>query len=138
MLNWRNIITRGVAGVVYIAILLFGVLYNKYSFVTVFGIVLVLALNEFFRLIEHKTPHLISKLFNIISGIVIFISAYLFLNEKSMLALPLSALLYLLALLVSAILIDRKDIFNTIIYSAFGQLYITLPFCLLQIGRAHV
>ena len=115
----------------YIAILLFGVLYNKYSFIIVFGIILVLALNEFFRLIEQKTPHLISKLFNIISGIAIFFSAYLFLDEKSILALPISALLYLLALLVSAILINRPDTFNTIIYSAFGQLYITLPFCLL-------
>lgn len=131
MLNWRNLITRGVAGVVYIAILLFGILYNKYSFVVVFGLILVLALNEFFRLIEQKTPYLISKLFNIVSGIIIFVSAYFFLDGKSILALPISALLYLLSLLVSAILINRKDIFNTIIYSAFGQLYITLPFCLL-------
>ncbi len=131
MLNWRNIITRGVAGVVYIAILLFGILHNKYSFVIVFGLILVLALNEFFRLIEQKTPHLISKLFNIISGLAIFISAYLFLDGKSILALPISALAYLLALLVSAIIINRTDIFNTIIYSAFGHLYITLPFCLL-------
>ncbi len=131
MLNWRNLITRGVAGVVYIAILLFGVLYNKYSFVIVFGLILVLALNEFFRLIEQKTPHLISKLFNIASGVIIFVSAYLFLDGISILALPISALLYLLSLLVSAIIIDRKDIFNTIIYSAFGHLYITLPFCLL-------
>ena len=131
MLNWRNLITRGVAGVVYVVILLFGILYNKYAFITVFGLILVLALNEFYRLIEDKTPHLISKLFNIISGTIIFISAYLFLEEKTMLALPLAALIYLLALLVSAILINRSDIFNTIIYSAFGQLYITLPFCLL-------
>lgn len=131
MLNWRNLITRGVAGVVYITILLFGILYNKYSFVIVFGVILVFALDEFFRLIEQKTPHLISKLFNIISGVIIFISAYLFLDEKSILALPISALLYLLSLFASAILLKRTDIFNTIIYSAFGQLYITLPFCLL-------
>ena len=131
MLNWRNLITRGVAGVVYITILLFGILYNKYSFVIVFGVILVFALDEFFRLIEQKTPHLISKLFNIISGVIIFISAYLFLDGKSILALPISALLYLLSLFASAILLKRTDIFNTIIYSAFGQLYITLPFCLL-------
>lgn len=131
MLNWRNLVVRGVAGIIYIAILLFGVLYNKYSFIVVFGLILVLSLDEFFRLIEQKTPHLISKIFNIISGVVIFLSAYLFLEGKSVLALPISALIYLLSLLVSAILINRPDTFNTIIYSAFGQLYITLPFCLL-------
>lgn len=131
MLNWRNIITRGVAGVVYICILLFGILYNQYSFVIVFGVILIFALDEFFKLIEQKTPHMISKLFNILSGVIIFLSAYLFLEEKSILALPISALVYLLFLFASSIIIKRSDIFNTIIYSAFGQLYITLPFCLL-------
>jgi phosphatidate cytidylyltransferase len=131
MLNWRNLITRGVAGAVYACVLLFGILYNKYSFVIVFGVVLVFALDEFFRLIEQKTPHHISKLFNIISGVIIFLSAYLFLEEKSILALPISALVYLMFLFASAIFINRSDIFNTIIYSAFGQLYITLPLCLL-------
>ncbi len=131
MLNWRNIITRGVAGVVYICVLLFGILYNQYSFVIVFGVILIFALDEFFKLIEQKTPHMISKLFNILSGVIIFLSAYLFLEEKSILALPISALVYLLFLFASSIIIKRSDIFNTIIYSAFGQLYITLPFCLL-------
>ena len=100
MLDWRNLITRGVAGAVYICVLLFGILYNKYSFVIVFGVVLIFALDEFFKLIEQKTPHLISKLFNIISGVIIFISAYLFLEEKSILALPISALIYLLFICV--------------------------------------
>jgi len=131
MLNWRNLITRGVAGAIYICVLLFGILYNQYSFVIVFGVILIFALDEFFRLIEQKTPHHISKLFNIISGVVILLSAYLFLEEKSILALPISALVYLMFLFASAIIIKRSDIFNTIIYSAFGQLYITLPLCLL-------
>ena len=131
MLNWRNLITRGVAGAVYVCVLLFGVLYNQYSFVIVFGVVLIFALNEFFKLIEQKTRHHISKLFNIISGIIIFISAYLFLEEKSILALPISALVYLLSLFASPVVIKRSDIFSTIIYSVFGQLYITLPLCLL-------
>src|SRR5690554_959264 len=131
MLNWRNLFTRGITGIVYVCILLFGILYNKYSFVIVFGIILVLALDEFYRLIEQKTPHLISKLFNILFGVVIFLSAYLFLEGKSILAFPISSITYLLFLYASTIVIKRPDIFNTIIYSVFGQLYITLPFCLL-------
>ena len=131
MLNWRNLFTRGVAGIVYVCVLLFGILYNQYSFVVVFGTILVFALDEFYRLIEQKTPHLISKLFNILFGVTIFISAYLFLEEKSILAFPITSLIYLLFLFASTIVIKRPDIFNTIIYSVFGQLYITLPLCLL-------
>ncbi|MDD2551422.1 MAG: phosphatidate cytidylyltransferase [Dysgonamonadaceae bacterium] len=131
MFNRRNLITRAITGAVYIFILLFGILYNKYSFIVVFGIILVVALDEFYRLIEQKTPHLISKLFNILFGVVIFLSAYLFLEGKSILAFPISSITYLLFLYASTIVIKRPDIFNTIIYSVFGQLYITLPFCLL-------
>lgn len=131
MLNLQNLVTRTVAGVVYVCILLFGILYNQYSFVIVFGVILVFALDEFFRLIEQKTPHLISKLFNILFGLIIFFSAFLHLEKISIIALPISALIYLLFLFASTILIDRNDMFNTIIYSVFGQLYITLPLCLL-------
>lgn len=131
MFNRRNLITRAITGAVYIFILLFGILYNKYSFIVVFGVILVVALDEFYRLIEQKTPHLISKLFNILFGVVIFLSAYLFLEGKSILAFPISSITYLLFLYASTIVIKRPDIFNTIIYSVFGQLYITLPFCLL-------
>src|SRR5690554_2075019 len=98
MFNWRNLITRAVAGVVYVSILLFGVLYNQYSFVVVFGTILVLALDEFYKLIEQKTPHLISKLFNILFGVTIFLSAYLFLEEINILALPITSIIYLLFL----------------------------------------
>lgn len=131
MLNWRDLVIRAAAGVVYVCILLFGILYNQYSFVVVFGTILVIALDEFYRLIEQKTPHLISKLFNILFGVSIFLSAYLFLEEKSILALPITSITYLLFLFASTIVIKRPDIFNTIIYSIFGQLYITLPLCLL-------
>lgn len=116
---------------IYIFILLFGILYSKYSFLAVFGIILIVALYEFYRLIEEKTPHLISKIFNILFGVILFLSAYLFLEGKSTIAFPIFSIIYLLFLFGSAIVIKRPDIFHTIIYSVFGQLYITLPFCLL-------
>ena len=52
-------------------------------------------------------------------------------EERSILAFPITSLIYLLFLFASTIVIKRPDIFNTIIYSVFGQLYITLPLCLL-------
>lgn len=131
MLNWRNLITRTIAGVVYVCILLFGILYNQYSFVIVFGTMLVFALIEFYRMIEQKTPHFISKLFNTFFGVAIFLSAYFFLEEKSIVALPIICITYLLLLFASTIVIKRPDIFNTAIYSVFGQVYITLPLCIL-------
>jgi len=48
-------------------------------------------------------------------------------------ALPLSSITYLLILFASAIFINRKDILHAIIYSFFGQIYVTLPLSILML-----
>lgn len=131
-MNKKDFITRTVAGVFYIGFLLLGIFGGKYSFVLVFGTVLGLGLYEFYRIVEKNTTHAISKILNIALGITIFLSAYLFLENVHMLALPMAVLAYLLILFASAIFINRNDILQAIIYSIFGQIYITLPLSLLM------
>ncbi len=129
----KNLLTRTIAGAVYVVILLFGILGGTYFFIPIFGLILVFALHEFYRMVEKNTPHTISKAFNIISGIVIFISAYLYITQVNSYIFGVVSLGYLLILFASAILLNRKDIFQTTIYSVFGQVYITLPLCLLML-----
>lgn len=83
-------------------------------------------------MMEKDTSHAISKIFNIIMGIVIFLSVFLYLEGISLIALPISVLLYLLILISSAIFIRRQDIMHGVIYSGFGQIYITMPLSLLM------
>lgn len=125
--------TRIVAGIIYIAVTLFGILGGKYSFISVFGVFLAIGLFEFYRMTEKNTSHAISKGFNISSGVLIFLSAYLFLENICALALPITAISYLLILFASAIFINRKDILHAIIYSVFGQMYVTMPLSILML-----
>lgn len=60
-------------------------------------------------------------------------SLHLFLEDISRILLPLFSLLYLLILFSSSSFIKRDDILFGIIYSVFGQLYITIPLCMLMI-----
>lgn len=66
-------------------------------------------------------------------GVLIFFSAFLFLEDLSKRILPVTVLSYLLILISSTTFIKRNDVLHGIIYSAFGQLYITLPMCLLML-----
>lgn len=127
----KNFVTRTIAGAVYVAILLLAILGGTPFFIPIFGLILGFALHEFYRMVEKNTPHTISKLFNIVSGVLIFCSTYLYLGNINSYVFPVVSFTYLLVLLTSAILINRKDIFQTVIYSVFGQIYITLPLCLL-------
>lgn len=128
----KDISTRAVAGTLYILFILLGLLGGRFSFVAIFGTILGIGLFEFYRMMEKDTLHAISKIFNIVMGVVIFFSVFLYLEEISLIALPISVLLYLLILISSAIFIKREDILHGIIYSGFGQMYVTMPMCLLM------
>lgn len=132
-MNIKDLATRAGAGILYILIILLGVLGGRYSFLIIFGSILGIALFEFYRMMEKDTSHAISKIFNIIMGVSIFFSAYLFLEEISKYFLPVTVLTYLLILISSTTFIKRNDVLHGIIYSAFGQMYITLPMCLLML-----
>lgn len=131
-------LTRAGAGAVYVAIVLLGILGGRFVFLGVFALFTALALYEFYRMVEEKTTHPMSKPFNIISGVVIFGATSLSISAIDFNVLPIAVLLYILALLTSAIFVNRPNILQTTIYSIFGQLYITLPLCLLMYIARHV
>lgn len=132
-LNIKDLITRAGTGIIYILVILLGVMGGRFSFMVVFGAILGVALFEFYRMVEKDTSHAISKIFNITLGGLIFISAFLYLEEVSSYALPVMLLVYLLILIASTVFIRRDDILHGIIYSVFGQMYITMPLSLLML-----
>ncbi len=132
-MNVKDLVTRAGAGIVYILIILLGVLGGRFSFLAVFAAILGTGLFEFYRMVEKDTSHAISKIFNIILGELIFISVFLYLENITAYALPVMILVYLLILIASAVFIRRHDILHGIIYSVFGQMYITMPLSLLML-----
>ncbi|MPM45120.1 hypothetical protein SDC9_91805 [bioreactor metagenome] len=132
-MNSKDLFARTVTGIIYIAVILVGILGGKYSFISVFGVFLVIGLYEFYRMTEKNTSHAISKTFNMTSGFLIFLSAYLYLENICEIALAITSITYLLILFASAIFINRKDILHAIIYSVFGQIYITMPLSVLML-----
>ena len=132
-MNVKDLITRAGAGMVYRLVILLGVLGGRFSFLAVFGSILGVALFEFYRMVEKDTSHAISKIFNITLGGLIFLSVFLYLEQINRFSLSVMILVYLLVLIASAIFIRRNDILHGIIYSVFGQLYITMPLSLLML-----
>ncbi|WP_298649772.1 phosphatidate cytidylyltransferase [uncultured Proteiniphilum sp.] len=132
-MNIKDIFTRAGAGIIYILVILLGLLGGRFSFLAVFGTVLGFGLFEFYRMMEKDTSHAISKIFNILLGVLIFFSVFLYLEDLCTYTLPASILIYLLILIASAIFLRRHDILHGIIYSVFGQIYITMPLSLLML-----
>jgi phosphatidate cytidylyltransferase len=132
-LSANDLITRTGAGIIYILVILLGVLGGRFTFLAVFGAILGIGLFEFYRMVEKDTSHAISKIYNVVMGIILFLSVSLYIEDISLYALPAAILVYLLILIASAVFIRRNDIFHGIIYSVFGQIYITMPLSLLML-----
>lgn len=131
-LNIKNLITRAVAGIIYILVVLLGILGGRFSFLAIFGAILGTGLFEFYRMVEKDTSHAISKIFNIVMGLLIFVAVFLYQENINNYALPVMIMLYMLVLIASSVFIRRHDILHGIIYSVFGQVYITMPLSLLM------
>ncbi len=132
-MNIKDLATRAGAGILYILFILLGILGGHISFLLVFGATIGTGLFEFYRMVEKDTSHAISKIFNIVMGVLIFLSVYLYIQEINYIILPVIVLVYLLSLISTTIFIKRDDILHGIIYSVFGQIYVTMPMSLLMI-----
>lgn len=132
-MSTKDLITRTGAGIIYILVILLGVLGGRFTFLAIFGAILGTGLFEFYRMVEKDTSHAISKIYNVVMGIILFLSVSLYIEDISLYALPAAILVYLLILIASAVFIRRNDIFHGIIYSVFGQIYLTMPLSLLML-----
>ncbi|MGI6073119.1 MAG: phosphatidate cytidylyltransferase [Fermentimonas sp.] len=126
-MNVKEVATRGIAGALYVLVILLGILGGEIAFLIIFGTILGFALFEFYRMIERETSHTIDKTFNIASGIIAFVAFYLQIKGVTTVLLPILSLGYLLILVTSALFLKRDNVLNGIIYSVFGHFYITLP-----------
>ena len=133
MLNFKDLGTRILSGIVFIAILIGGILINQYSFLVVFSLIAILALYEFYGLLAHDDNTQVSKVFNTLGGLLLFIGSYLFFSNtcKSFIVIiPFS--IYILILFISELYLKRPNPIKSLAYAVFGHAYITIPLSLLS------
>lgn len=126
-----NIIVRIIAGAVFVALLLGGILINEYTYAVIFSIVTALCLYEFYGLIERDAKVKVFKALNIIGGILLFWGAYFQQQHLCPDILSFSPyILFIIALFVSELYLKRENPLKSLAYSLLGQIYIAFPFAL--------
>lgn len=130
-MNLNNLAKRTAAGAIYVAIILYALFWGEVVFLAVFGLFLAVALYEFFRMAENDSCKTACKIFQIVSGLTIYLLFFLFLKRISLIALPFAIAAYILVLFLSTIFINWKDIIQTTAFSLLGHIYITLPLSIL-------
>lgn len=132
MINIKNLQTRILSGIVFIAVLIAGIIFNQNIFLVVFAIILALGLHEFYGLLKKNDSVHISSILNIVGGLLLFIGSYLYFSgcvESVIIFTPF--LFFILILFISQLYLKYPNPIKSLAYSLLGQVYLSLSFSLL-------
>jgi phosphatidate cytidylyltransferase len=124
---------RTATGVLFVIILVGCILYGPLSFSVLFTIITALNVYEFAHIVNKKGDVEINKTITTVGGIYLYLAfmAFCQLNMDARVFLPYPALL--LYLMISELYLRKKNPIGNWAYSMLSQLYIALPFALLNI-----
>ena len=130
----NNFIQRAVTGVLFVIVLVGCSLYSPLSFGILFTIISVLSVHEFAQLVSKSSEVSINKTITALGGAYLFLALMSFCTQQSVGArvfLPYLGLL--LYMMITELYLKKKNPTGNWAYSMLSQLYVALPFALLNV-----
>lgn len=124
-----NIVVRILAGAVFVGLLLGGILINQYTFLSIFILITLLSLYEFYGLIEKNAGVKISKLWGMGAGAVLVVASFLYFSTGVTIGIALY-IAFMMLIFVGELYLKREDPIKSLAYTVLGQMYIAVPFSL--------
>ena len=122
----------------FVAVLVGCILYNSFSFGILFTVISMLTIYEFGQLINLRAGGVkINKTINMLGGAYLFLAIMGFCIDASDSKIFIPYVLLLLYLLISELYLKRENPILNWAYSMFSQLYIGLPFAMLNVLAFH-
>ena len=133
----NNFIQRTITGIVFVAVLVGCILGGPIPFTILFALISALTIREFGSIVGKSGEVTINKPICMLAGVFLFFGfAYLGVapGDSSVLIPYLFLVIYLL---VSELYLKRKNPLHNWAYTMMGQMYIALPFALLNVLAFH-
>lgn len=128
-----NFLKRAITGVLFVAIIVGGILYDPLTYGALFVIISALTVREFGHIVNQSAEVSINRTITMLGGAYLFLAFMGFCigATDSKVFLPYLALL--IYLMVSELYLKKKNPVLNWAYSMMSQLYIGLPFALLNV-----
>ena len=130
----NNFIQRAVTGVLFVIVLVGCIIYSPLSFGILFTIISALSVHEFAQLVSKSGEVSINKTITALGGAYLFLALMSFCTQQSVGArvfLPYLGLL--LYMMITELYLKKKNPTGNWAYSMLSQLYVALPFALLNV-----
>jgi len=128
----NNFLTRTLSGFVFVVILLGSIFLSQYSFLAVFALITAFSVREFHKLTNMENEVHVNVWLAAIGGAILFVTS--FLHAADIIRYPIFSVygLYIVLVLVSELYMKKKNPIHNWAYFFLGQLFVALPFSLLN------
>jgi phosphatidate cytidylyltransferase len=129
----KNFILRAITGLLFVAILLGCILYGPLFFVLLFAGIAGLCVFEFATLVNRTQGVTMNRILSGLGGVYLFLAFMGFCIDVSGFSLFIPYLMLLVYLMVSELYRKQENPVNNWAYTMLSQLYVALPFALLNV-----
>ncbi len=129
----KNLIVRAVTGVFFVTVMVLGIL-HPHALIALFAIITGLSIWEYTGLVNNIKGVKVNRFISTIAGVYFFLSvAGLRLTPVEGFVIFVPYILTILYLLVSELYLKNENPVNSWAYTMFGQMYIALPFSMINV-----
>ena len=133
----NNFIQRAITGVLFVLILVGGILFSPLTFGVLFTLIAALCVHEFAHLINRSGTASINPTITALGGAYLFLAMMGYCTSLSDARVFLPYLLLLLYLMIAELYLKKSNPLGNWAFTMLSQLYIALPFALLNILAYH-
>lgn len=128
----NNLLTRSLSGFFFVTIIVASILISPYSFVVVFTVLSAWSVYEFHQLGNHQKDVNVNPVMPVIASVILSVTSFLYASE--ILTYPSYSFygIFLIVLFIAELYQKKENPFHHIAYIVLGQMYVALPFALLN------
>jgi len=128
----KNLIVRALTGIVFVAVMVYGILWSPSTFAVLFLIITCLSVWEFTGIVNHKDDVSTNRFITTVAAGCLFVGFYGYaagIAGAGVLFVPW--MLSMIYMVISELYLQRESPLNNWAYAFMSQVYVALPFSLL-------
>lgn len=129
----KNFIQRAITGVIFVAVLIGCIIGGPLSFGILFCLISALAIVEFCQLMNQLEDVQVNRNICTLGSIALFLCFFFYGMNPAETGIFIPYLAILIYLFISELYLKKKNPINNWAYAMFSQLYVALPFALLNV-----
>ena len=129
----KNFIQRAITGIIFVAVLIGCIIGGPLSFGILFCLISALATIEFCHLMNQQEDVQINRNICTLGSIALFLCFFYYGMNPAETGIFIPYLVILIYLFISELYLKKKNPINNWAYAMFSQLYVALPFALLNV-----